>query len=157
MCDLNIETKIKELGLTVPSPPPPVATYVPAKIVDGIIYVSGQGPIINGEKMYEGKVGSDLSLEEAYEAAKLCALNILAQIKAALGNLDYIEEIVTLHGFVASENTFYDQPKVVNGASELLISVFGEKGKHARCAIGVNVLPGNIPVEVEISAKIKKI
>lgn len=152
----EIESKLEDLGLDLPEAPLPVAEYVPAKKVGNLVYGSGQGPIKNGEFLHVGKIGTDVSLEEGYEAAKICALNCLAAIKSVIGSLDKIEEIVKVRGFVNSSDDFFDQPKVINGASELLVEIFGENGKHARSALGTSVLPGNIPVELEMVVKVKE-
>lgn len=152
---MKIEEKLKILNIELPEAPSPVASYVPAKLIGDLIYISGQGPIINGIKMFEGKVGGEVTLEDGYKAARYCALNMLAQLKNIINELDLVEEIVSIHGFVASTSDFYDQPKVVNGASELMIEVFGDRGKHTRCAVGLNVLPGNIPTEIEMIVRVK--
>lgn len=145
-----VERRLAQLGLELPAVPTPVAEYVPAKRVGQLIFVSGQGPIREGKAIYTGRVGEEVSAQEAYEAAQLCCLNALAAIKALTGSLDRIEEVVHVRGFVNSGAGFYDQPRVVNGASELLVSLFGEKGRHARAALGTSSLPGNIPVEIEV-------
>jgi len=151
---MKIEERLKELGIELPEAPQPVAAYIPCKKSGNLVFVSGQGPSLNGKETPLGKVGSDLTVEEGYQSARACGLNLLAQLKKFLGDLDYIKGIVHVKGFVASENTFYSQPKVVNGVSELMVEVFGEAGKHTRCAVGVNVLPGNTPVEVELIAEV---
>lgn len=150
-----IEKKLEELGIELPTPPTPVASYTSFKIIGKMLYISGQGPIINGKQMSTGKVGIDCTLEEGYESAKYCAYNLLAQMKKAVGDLDKIKQIVHLKGFVASANDFYDQPKVINGASDVMVQVFDEKGVHTRCALGVNVLPTNITTEVELIVEIE--
>lgn len=152
---MKIESKLKEIGINIPEAPKPVAEYIPAKIVGKLVFCSGQGPIKDGKFVYLGRVGKEVSLEEGYEAAKICAINCLAAIKTAIGSLDEIDEIISLRGFVNSSLDFYRQPEVINGASELIVKIFGDKGKHARCALGTSVLPDNIPVEVEMAAKIK--
>lgn len=152
---MKIENNLKEMGIHIPIAPKPVAEYIPAKIVDKLVFCSGQGPIRDGKFVYLGRVGKEVSLEEGYEAAKICAINCLAAIKTVIGSLDEIDEIISLRGFVNSSLDFYRQPEVVNGASELIVKIFGEKGKHARCALGTSVLPGNIPVELEMVVKIK--
>lgn len=150
-----IESKLKEIGITIPEASKPVAEYIPAKIVDKLVFCSGQGPIKNGKPVYVGRVGKEVSLEEGYEAAKICAINCLAAIKTVIGSLDEIDEIVSLRGFVNSSLDFYRQPEVINGASELMVKIFGEKGKHARCALGTSALPDNISVELEMVVKVK--
>ena len=152
---MKIENKLKELGLSLPEVPKPVAEYIPAKIVGNLVFCSGQGPVKEGKFVYIGKLGGKLSLNEGYEAAKICALNCLAAIKSVIGSLDNIDEIINLRGFVNSTPDFYRQPEVINGASELIVKIFGEKGKHTRCALGTSVLPSNIPVELEMIVSIK--
>lgn len=152
---MSFEAKIKELGLEIPDPPKPVAAYVPAVKVEKFVYTSGQIPFLNGELKYQGKVGKDISEEDGYEAAKLCALNCLSVIKGVIGNLDNIERIVKVNGFVNSAEGFTMQPKIINGASELLGKIFGNAGEHARAAVGVNELPLNSTCEVELIVKIK--
>ena len=154
MGEKNVEERLKELGLTLPVTPKPVAEYIPAKKVGNLVYVSGQGPTREGKPVYVGQVGQEVSLEEGYKAAQICALNCLSAVKETIGSLDEIEEIIQVRGFVNSAPTFHDQPKVVNGASELLVNVFGNRGKHARAALGTSNLPGNIPVEIEMIVRI---
>lgn len=151
---MNIEEKLKDLNITLPDAPHPVATYQPFKQFGNKVIISGQGPIINGEQMFTGKLGAEYGIEEGKEAARLCALNLLAQVRLAIGDLNRVKQIVNLRSFVAGTDEFYDQPQVTNGASDLLVEIFGEKGKHARCALGTNVLPGNIPVEIELMVEI---
>jgi len=145
------EDKLKEMGITLPVAPKPLAAYVPAVLSDKYIYTSGQIPIVDGELRYKGKVGSELTEAQGYEAAKICAINCLSAVKELVGSLDNIERIVKVNGFVNSAPGFVSQPK----ASELFSRVFGEAGRHARAAVGVNELPMNAAVEVEIIAKIK--
>ncbi len=152
---MSIEAKLQEMGLELPPAPKPVAAYVPAVKIDGYIYTSGQIPLLNGELKYKGKIGKDLEEKQGYEAAKLCALNCLSVIKAQIGSLDNIEKIVKVVGFVNSASGFSAQPKVINGASEFLGQLFGEKGQHARSAVGVNELPLDAACEVEMVVKIK--
>ena len=152
---MSIEAKIKEMGIELPKAPVPVAAYVPTLIANGFLFISGQGPSENGVLNATGKVGKDVSLEDGVHAARLCALNLLAQMKEALGSLDRVERIVNLKGFVASAEDFYMQPQVVNGASELMVEVFGDAGKHTRSAIGVNALPLNFTCEIEAIVKIR--
>ncbi|GAW92280.1 RidA family protein [Calderihabitans maritimus] len=150
-----IEEKLKELGLQLPEAPEPLAAYVPAVKVDKWVYTAGQIPLIGGSLKYRGKLGRDLTVEEGYKAAEICALNCLSVIKAAVGSLDQIERIVKVVGFVNSAPGFIEQPKVINGASELLGKLFGEAGQHARSAVGVNELPADAPVEIEMIVKLK--
>jgi enamine deaminase RidA (YjgF/YER057c/UK114 family) len=151
---MKIENKLKEIGLKIPEVPKPAAEYIPAKIVGNLVF-SCQGPMKDGKYIYVGRVGKEVSLEEGYETAKICALNCLAAIKVVIGSLDRIDEIISLKGFVNSSLDFYRQPEVINGASELIVKIFGEKGKHTRCALGTSVLPDNIPVELEMIVSIK--
>ncbi|MBA7560176.1 RidA family protein [Candidatus Atribacteria bacterium 1244-E10-H5-B2] len=153
---MKIENKLKELGLSLPEVPKPVAEYIPAKKIGNLVFSSGQGPVKDRKFVYVGKVGGEISLEEGYEAAKICALNCLAAIKSVIESLDNIEEIVRIKGYVNSSPDFYRQPEVVNGASELIVKIFGEKGKHTRSALGTSILSGNIPVELEMIVKIKE-
>lgn len=155
MQKLSYEKKLQDLGINIPEAPKPVAAYVPSVRIGDFVYTSGQIPFVNGELKVKGKVGTDVSVEEGYEAAKICAINCLAVLKAEIGNLDKIEKIVKLTGFVNSSPGFSQQPKVINGASEFLGEVFGEAGKHARSAVGVNELPVDAAVEVEMIVKIK--
>jgi len=154
----TIQLKLQQLGLEMPISPisdiqPPIEN---AKRVNDLVYVSGHGPQkASGEMAFIGRVGKDVTLEEGYEAARLCTLNCLAAVKTLVGTLDKVEEIIRIRGFVSSASEFYDQPKVMHGASELLLQVFGQKGRHARTAIGVPVLPGNISVEVDMLVRVK--
>ena len=150
-----IEKKIKELGYTLPETPKPLAAYIPAIRTGDYVYTSGQVPFADGELKYSGKIGFDLSIEEGQKAAELCVLNGLSAIKSELGNLNKIEQIVKVTVFVNSADAFTDQPKVANGASEFLGKIFGEAGKHVRSAVGVNELPVNSAVEVEMIVKVK--
>jgi len=152
---MSVEDKLKEMGLTLPAPPKPVAAYVPAVVTgDGYVYTSGQIPFAGGELVYKGKLGRDLDEAQGYAAAQLCALNCLGAVKAAVGSLARVEKVVKVVGFVASAPGFNAQPKVVNGASELLGKLFGAAGEHARSAVGVAELPLDAAVEVEMVVKI---
>ena len=145
-----IDQKIAELGLTLPTPSVPVAAYVPYVISGNLIFISGQLPLLNGAVSLTGRLGENVDIEAGQKAAALCALNIIAQVKAALkGDLTRVEKCVKVGGFVSSTADFYEHPKVINGASELIQSVFGEKGQHARFAVGVGSLPRNAAVEVD--------
>ncbi len=148
------EERLKEMGITLHPAPKPVAAYIPAKKVGNLVFCSGQGPTVEGKPIHTGKVGSEKTLEEGYEAAKICALNCLAAVKDLVGSLDKIEEVVQVRGFVNCTPDFGNQPEVINGASELLESIFGEKGKHARAALGTSSLPRNITVEVEMIVRV---
>ena len=152
---MDIEDKLKEMGLSLPEVPKPVAEYIPAKVAGNLVFTSGQGPVKDGKFIYVGKVGKEISIEKGYEAAKMSALNCLAAIKTAIGSLDRVEEIVSLRGFVYCDSDFYRQPEVINGASELLVKIFGDRGKHARCALGVSSLPFHTSVELEMVVRIK--
>lgn len=145
----QLEQKLAEMGLSLPTPPQPVAAYIPAVHHNGLLYISGQLPMQNGQLTRTGLVGQDVSLEQAYEAARVCTLNALSIAKDMLGSLEQIERVIRVGGFVASAQGFFDQPKVINGASEFLGELLGEKGRHARAAVGVNALPLNAAVEVE--------
>ncbi len=150
-----IEEKIKELGFELPEIAKPLAAYIPAKKVGDLVMTSGQVPLVKGEIKFVGKVGAGLTAEEGQSAARVCALNCLAAIKGIIGSLDNIEEIFKLTVFVSSADGFTAQPKVANGASELIVNIFGEKGKHARSAVGVSELPLNSAVEIEMIVKVK--
>ncbi len=148
MTDSEIEAKLAELGLVLPEPAAPVAAYVPVVVAGGLAHVSGQLPFIDGV-LIKGRLGEDVTTGEGYDAARACGLMILAQLKAALGSLERVERVVKLGAFVSSTADFTDQPKVANGASELMAAVFGDSGKHARSAVGVPVLPLGAAVEVD--------
>ncbi len=145
---MSVEAKLAELGLTLPAAAAPVAAYVPVVIAGGLAYVSGQVSFVDGV-LVKGRLGEDVTLEQGIAAAQGCGLMILAQLKAALGSLDRVERVVKLGAFVNSTGDFTDQPKVANGASELMVAVFGEAGKHARAAVGVPTLPLGCAVEVD--------
>ncbi|HEX6675907.1 MAG TPA: RidA family protein [Actinomycetes bacterium] len=144
------EERLRELGIELPQPAAPVAAYVPCVRTGDLLYVSGQVPLVDGRPGWTGRLGSGgLGVEEGVDAAKVCAVNVLAALKAELGDLGRVRRVVKVTGFVASEPGFTDQPKVINGASELFGEVFGEAGRHARAAVGVAALPLGVPVEVE--------
>ncbi|KUO54134.1 MAG: hypothetical protein APF82_00485 [Sphingomonadales bacterium BRH_c42] len=145
---MNIETRLEELGITLPQPAAPVASYVPVVVAGGFAHVSGQLPFVDGT-LVTGRLGEDVSTEEGMAAARACGLMILAQVKAALGSLERVERVVKLGAFVNSAADFTDQPKVANGASDLMVEVFGDKGRHARAAVGVPALPLGAAVEVD--------
>ena len=149
-----IDDKLAELGITLPEPAAPVASYVPTVEVDGFLYISGQISFVDGVVM-TGKVGETRTEEEAMIAARGCALMLIAQMKKALGSLDRVERIVKLGAFIASTPDFTGQPKIANGASDLMEAVFGEAGKHARAAVGVPVLPLDATVEIDAVVKVK--
>ena len=144
----KIEARLQELGLVLPEPAAPVASYVPAVEAGGMLHISGQLPFVNGT-LVTGRLGESVTLEQGIEAAQACGVMILAQAKQALGSLDRVTRVVKLGGFVNSAGDFTDQPKVVNGASDLMMAVFGEAGRHARSAVGVPVLPLGAAVEVD--------
>ncbi len=150
-----IEDKIKELGFEVPEVAKPLAAYIPAKLVGNLVMTSGQVPLVKGSIKYTGKVGKDLSEEDGIKAAQVCALNCLAAIKSVIGNLDRVVEVEKLTVFVASAEDFTAQPKVANGASELIGQIFGDAGKHVRSAVGVTALPLNAAVEIEMIVRVE--
>ena len=147
---MSFEERIRELGLTIPETPRPVANFVPAVQVGNLIFASGQTPTVSGMLIMKGKLGRDLSIEQGQEAARQAVLNSLAAVRSLTGTLDAIKRIVKLNGWVASAEGFGGQPQVVNGASLLLEEIFGDAGKHARAAIGVAELPSGAPVELEL-------
>ncbi|MFD9591600.1 RidA family protein [Kitasatospora sp. NPDC059973] len=151
----KVEEKLAELGLTLPPVAAPVAAYVPALRSGEFVFTSGQLPMVGGKLPTTGKVGAEVTPEEAKELAQICALNALAAVKSVVGDLDLIERVVKVVGFVASATDFTGQPGVINGASELLGQVLGEAGVHARSAVGVTVLPLDAPVEVELQVRVK--
>jgi enamine deaminase RidA (YjgF/YER057c/UK114 family) len=151
---MSIETRLAELGIVLPAAAAPVAAYVPVVVAGNLAHVSGQLPFIDGQ-LVTGRLGEDVSLEQGTAAARACGLMLLAQLKAALGSLDRIERVVKLGAFVNSAAAFTDQPKVANGASELMVEVFGDAGKHARSAVGVPVLPLGTAVEVDAIVALK--
>lgn len=151
---MNVEAKLAELGLTLPAAAAPVAAYVPVVIAGGLAYVSGQVSFVDGT-LVKGRLGDDVTLEQGITAAQGCGLMILAQLKAALGSLDRVERVVKLGAFVNCTTDFTDQPKVANGASELMVAVFGEAGKHARAAVGAPSLPLGVAVEVDAIVAIR--
>ncbi|MBU1098583.1 MAG: hypothetical protein CVV23_03945 [Ignavibacteriae bacterium HGW-Ignavibacteriae-2] len=150
-----IEEKILSLGLLVPEAPKPLAAYIPAIKTGNLVFTAGQLPMVSGELKFKGKLGGTVSIEEGKDAARTCALNCLSVIKSVAGNLDNIERIIKVTVFVNSASGFSDQPKVANGASEFLVEVFGEAGKHVRSAVGVNELPIDASVEIEMVVELK--
>ena len=150
------EKNIKDLGLIISEPPAAIANYVPFKVVDNLVYVSGQGPIQNGKIVYEGKVGDNISEKDGILAAQLCCLNIISSLKKSIdGDWDRLDNFIKLGGFVNCRDDFSNQPKIINGASDLLVKIFGEHGKHTRFAVGSNSLPMNISVEIDAVIRIK--
>ncbi len=151
---MDTEQKLNELGLTLPQPSKPVANYLPAVRIGNLLFVSGHGPYNDGITKISGKVGRELNTEEGYQTARNVALNCLASIKATIGDLDKVKRFVKLLGMVNCTNDFKDQPKVINGCSDLLVAIFGDAGKHARSAVGMQALPNQIPVEIEMILEI---
>jgi enamine deaminase RidA (YjgF/YER057c/UK114 family) len=150
-----IEARLKELGVTLPTPPLPVASYVPCTISGNIVFVSGQIPIADGAIKYVGKLGVDVPMEAGQAAAQLCAINVLAQLKSAIGDLDRVVKCLKLGVFINAAPDYSQHPEVANGASDLIAAVFGDAGKHARAAVGVGSLPRGVAVEVEAIFEIK--
>lgn len=155
MVRMKVEARLVERGLQLPVPPKPVANYVRTVRTGNLLFVSGHGPSRDGKMVYVGKVGKDLTVEEAYQAAQLVALNCLASVKEALGDLDRVKRVVKLLGMVNGTPEFADQPKVINGASDLLVDLYGDAGRHARSAVGMGSLPGNIAVEIEMILEVE--
>lgn len=151
---MNIESRLKELGLTLPEVSAPTNSYVSVKQTGSLLFVAGHGPKKDGKYPYLGKVGSEVTLEQAQESARLCIINCLASLQHYLGDLERVKGIVKVVGYVSSVPTFTDQPKVINAASDLLIEIFGEAGRHARSAVGMAVLPSDIPVEIEMVVEV---
>ena len=150
------EENIKNLGLNIPELPKALANYVPYKIVGKTMYISGQAPVQNGELIYKGKVGSDITIEDGIEAARLCVTNIIAAVKTGLeGDWGKLDSFVKLTGFVNSTEDFTEQPKVINGASDLIASIFGQAGMHTRAAVSTNSLPLGVSVEVDAIFELK--
>lgn len=163
ICLLNLatkaqdaETRLKEKGIVLTAPGKPVANYVNAVRVGNLLYLAGKGPTKPDGSNITGKVGKDLTIEQGYEAARLTAINHLAVLKAELGSLNKVKRIVKVLGMVNCTEDFKDQPKVVNGYSDLMVEIFGEKGKHARSAVGMYALPSNIAVEVEVIVEVEE-
>jgi enamine deaminase RidA (YjgF/YER057c/UK114 family) len=145
----TIDSRLAELGLTLPGAAPPAGSYVPFVQSGTLLFVAGQIPLRDGEVVRRGHLGSDVTLQEGVEAARLCAINLIAQARAACGDLDRVRRVVKIGGFIAAAPTFIDHPKVLNGASELLVEVFGDCGRHARFAVGASSLPLGAAVEVD--------
>ncbi|HEY8109712.1 MAG: RidA family protein [Nitrososphaerales archaeon] len=148
-----IDEKLKSLGITLPIPPKPAGSYIPVVISGNLAFVSGQIPMQDGKVAFTGKVPTEKTIEDAQGAARICAINILAQLKANLGSLDRITKIVRVSGFVNSASDFAEHPKIINAASDLFFEIFGEKGKHSRIAVGVSSLPLNSTVEIDMIAE----
>ncbi len=145
----TIEKRLTELGINLPELPAPIANFKPGIITGNLLYLSGQGPVLENGKLATGKVGRDISVEEAYEHARRTGLVLISAMQQLLGNLDQVKQIVKLLGMVNATPDFTQHPKVINGCSDLLVEVFGDKGQHARSAVGMGSLPGNISVEIE--------
>lgn len=146
---MSVEQRLKDLGIDLPVPAVAVANYVPFVVSGNLVFVSGQLPLENGKPAVLGKLGAEVGVEDGARAARLCALGLLAQVKAAVGDLDKVKRVVRLTAFVASTPDFTDQPKVVNGASDLMVQVLGDAGRHARVAVGAPALPLNVAVEID--------
>jgi enamine deaminase RidA (YjgF/YER057c/UK114 family) len=149
-----VEETLASLGIKLPVPPAPAGSYVPVVVTGNLAFVAGQIPTEGGQVKFRGKVGRDLTIEAGQQAARLCTINALAQLKSALGSLDRVKRFVKITGFVNCDRSFTDQPKVINGASDLLVQVFKDNGKHARAAVGVSSLPLDSAVEIEFIAEI---
>ena len=147
---------MKELEISLPTPPKPAGSYIPIVTSGNLVFVSGQIPMENGQMKYQGKVPDVQSIQNAQNASKLCIINALSQVNAYFGTLENVEKIVRISGFVNSEESFTEHPKVINAASELLVDIFGEKGKHSRIAVGVSSLPLNATVEIDMIVEISQ-
>ncbi|HEV8437067.1 MAG TPA: RidA family protein [Methylomirabilota bacterium] len=147
---MGAEAKIKQLGITLPTPGRPMGNYVPGVLVGNLLFLSGHGPVRDGNVMARGKAGRDLSTEEAYRVARDVAINLLGSARSVLGSLDRVKRVVKVLGMVNSAEDFGEQPKVINGFSDFMVEVFGENGRHARSAVGMAALPAGIPVEIEM-------
>jgi enamine deaminase RidA (YjgF/YER057c/UK114 family) len=153
---MQVEAKLTEMGLILPKAPEPIGAYLLAQRVGDLLFLSGSTCYVNGTPLFTGRLGKELSVEQGYLAARQTALNLLSVIRAELGDLDRVERVIKVNGYVNSAPDFDRQPAVMNGASELLEKVFGERGKHARTSIGVSDLPGHIPVEIEMVLQVRK-
>ena len=151
----NIAQRLSQLGIKLPNTAVPAGSYVPYVLEKNLLWISGQVPFWNGKVKYRGKVGSEVSMDDAIMAARLCGLNILAQIKTALGDLNRVEQMIKLSGFVNSSSDFTDHPIVINGASDLMVDVFGELGRHTRVTIGASSLPLNSTTEVDALLRVR--
>jgi enamine deaminase RidA (YjgF/YER057c/UK114 family) len=152
---VDYDKKLKELGIELLAPSKPIANYVKAVRTGNLLYLSGHGPSRTDGTTITGKLGADMTVEQGYEAAKQTGISLLSTLKAELGDLNKVKRIVKVLGMVNCTDTFADQPKVINGFSDLMVAVFGEKGKHARSAVGMNSLPGNMAVEIEIIVEVE--
>jgi enamine deaminase RidA (YjgF/YER057c/UK114 family) len=152
----EIETHLKELGWALPDPPTPVGAYLLSRQTGDLLFLSGTTCYVPGGILYKGRLGAELDVQQGYAAARQTMLNLLGVVKAVLGDLDRVECVVKLNGYVNSTPDFVRQPEVINGASDLLVQLYGERGKHARTSIGVNILPNNIPVEIEMVVQVRR-
>ncbi len=152
---MSVEAKIAELGLELPPAPSPAGNYVPTVRVGNLVYVAGTLPMLKGEITHRGQVGKEQTVESGYEAAKVCALNTISALKAAVGDLGKVKRIVLVNGFVNAIPNFADSPAVINGASDLFVAAFGEKGKHARAAVAVAGLPKEAAAEIQVVAEVE--
>lgn len=151
---MSTQQRLKELGIDLPKVSAPLAAYVPTRLSGNMLYISGQGPIADGKIVARGKLGRDMTVAQGQAAARLSAINALAAIVSAVGDLDRVVQIVKLNGYVNSDDDFGEQHLVINGASELLVEVLGERGLHARAAVGTNALPLGMPVEIELVVEV---
>jgi enamine deaminase RidA (YjgF/YER057c/UK114 family) len=151
----RVEERLRELGLEIPEPAPPIANYVPAVRTGNLVFLSGHGPRQAGTYVYLGKLGRELSVDDGYRAAQVVILSALASLKAEIGDLDRVRRVVKLLGMVNSAPDFHDQPAVINGASDLLVDIFGDAGRHARSAVGMAELPMGISVEIELVVEVQ--
>jgi len=152
---MGAEARLKELGITLPEPSKPVANYIPSVRVGNLLFLAGHGPLRDGKATARGKLGKDRAVEDGYKVAREVGLNLLGSARAALGSLDKVKRLVKVLGMVASAEGFNDQPKVINGFSDLMVEIFGENGRHARSAVGMAELPMGIPVEIEMILEVE--
>ncbi len=153
---MSAEAKIAQMKLIVPEAPVPAANYLAAKIQGDLLFVSGQLPVWEDKLHFRGKIGRELTVSDGYQAARLCLLNCLGVIRANIGSLDRVKNVVKLTGYVHSDSNFYQQPQAIDGASDLLVEIFGDKGRHARAAVGVGSLPRGAAVEIELLVEISR-
>lgn len=151
---MDAQARLDALGLRLPSPPQPIGSYLLAQPVGALLFLSGTTCYVDGGLLFKGRLGKELTVEQGQAAARQAALNLLAVIQSTLGDLDRVERIIKLNGYVNSAPDFDRQPEVINGASDLLVEIFGEQGRHARTSIGVSDLPGHIPVEIELVVQV---
>jgi enamine deaminase RidA (YjgF/YER057c/UK114 family) len=152
---MSAEETLRRLGLRLPDPPKPVGSYLPAVRAGDLVFVSGQLPFVEGKVQSAGRVGEDISVETGYQAARICALNALSIVRSEVGSLDRVTRVVRIVGYVRSASGFGEQAKVVNGASDLMVEIFGDAGRHSRAAVGVSELPLGAAVEVEVAVQVK--